>query len=244
MSAELAQCTSVLLVVLILARSNRAKMWTKYPLFYAYLLYVLFQFLVGICIQPLNFDLSATLYWQTEILSVFLGFGVIWEVYSQALGPYPGAARVASALLSGALLLIVALIVIQTGVIHPARIPVEDAKDLERNLRELQGISLVPLLALLSYYSIPLGKNVKGMIAGYTLFVSAGILEHSLRADPGSQIQLRPVAFVASLVVWCTALWSYHPNLQTPDRLRTLIDTRLVSRMIRKALTPARRFTE
>ncbi|MGC2331239.1 MAG: hypothetical protein WA581_07285 [Candidatus Acidiferrales bacterium] len=93
--------------------------------------------------------------------------------------------------------------------------------ELERNVRTVQALFLCGILAVVSYYRIPIGKNLKGMISGYGLYIVTSLFTLATRAYAGPRFNgawnvIQPLSFDASLTIWLLALWSYHPN-PAPD---------------------------
>lgn len=79
----------------LLIRSVQGGFCRRYSLFYAYLSYVLWGELLRFYVYIFHPGFYQHFYWNTQFVSVLLGYGVIWEIYRQALGRYPGAARMA-----------------------------------------------------------------------------------------------------------------------------------------------------
>jgi len=158
-------------------------------------------------------------YWNTQFVSVLLGYGVIWEIYRQALGHYPGAARMARDFLSVIFILVVSKAFFNTLSGHHVWSPATTTAELELNLRSVQAILLVALGGLLRYYAIPIGRNLRGMILGYGFFIGTSLINLSFLSRVSEKFHLwwtylEPVSYLATLLIWCWALWSYYPNPQ------------------------------
>jgi hypothetical protein len=81
----------------------------------------------------------------------------------------------------------------------------------------VQATLLVCILAVIRHYEIPIGRNMKGMILGYGLYVGTSRVSFAVRAYAGMWLTsfwifARPISFVISLFIWLIALWSYAPN--------------------------------
>jgi hypothetical protein len=90
-------------------------------------------------------------------------------------------------------------------------------EDLEINVRSVQAIFLFAVLALISYYRIQIGKNMKGMIAGYGFSVAAALVNLSAYSYAGSRLAgtlgiARQIGYTVPIAVWAVTLWSYAPN--------------------------------
>ena len=86
--------TAVALEVMILLRGFTNRTLGKYPYFYSYLGFVLFQDFFRIGIYATHRELYAQVYWSTQFVGLLFGCGLVWEIYKVALGPFPGAQRV------------------------------------------------------------------------------------------------------------------------------------------------------
>ncbi len=216
MLSQLLWWASNFLVCLLLARAIRGRYLLRYGVFYVYLSWVLLDSLISFYLYVSRPWAYETYYWNAQFLSVALGYGVIWEIYTQVLADYPGVARLGRSALLAIFVLLVSKTLAQTisGQIgSPAEVPAI----LERDFRTVQGLLLLILVVLVAYYAIPVGRNLKGMIVGYGLFVAVSIASLALRAELGRIFQswwqyLQPAAYDGALLTWCISLWSYQPN--------------------------------
>jgi hypothetical protein len=207
----------------LLYRAIRGRFFGKYPVFYIYLAYVFAYEVAAFCVYTFDPGFYSKFYWGLQYVSITIGYCVIWEVYRQVFKPYPGASRIARALLAGILIFVVCKVILNgvynvslTSVLHRA-------PEYERYLRVVQAALLVTIVALIAYYSIPIGRNLKGMILGYGLYIGLTIMQLGLRAYLGEWFQpiwkhLAWVSYTAALVTWCVTLWSYQPS---PEPTRT-----------------------
>lgn len=207
----------LLLMVVQLGRAFIERIVFRYPLFYLYLSFVL---LTSSCLLLIYLEKPTrypALYWYIEFFGVALGCGVVWEIYRNALGRFPGAARLARNLLMLTLLLVLSSAIV--GGFHGTiQWPHETTVALERDLRGVQGGALIGLVAIIGLYRIPLGSNLWGMIIGYGVLVSSNVITLSLRGLLGRGFEtgwryLQPISYLAVLGIWCAALWSYKPVL-------------------------------
>jgi len=96
----------------------------------------------------------------------------------------------------------------------------------------LQVLVLMSILAVVLYYRIAIGRNVKGMILGYGLFIGTNVMNLALRSYVGSGYHpvwefVKSYSYVASVVVWTVTLWSYQPNPipELPTRVESDYET-------------------
>jgi hypothetical protein len=158
-------------------------------------------------------------YWPLQLATLVTGYGILLEILNHVLAPYPGAERFAriSGLVAFGAILCFAMIAPR---VMP-RLSPGTVIEFERDLRSVQALFIFGLLALIFYYGIPIGKNMKGMVFGYGLYIFTSLVSLALRSFAGASFTtiwsvVQPMTFDVSLVIWLVALWSYCPN-PVPD---------------------------
>lgn len=208
-----------LLLGLLLVRGVQASLVHRFPIFYFYVLFVLVDDFLRFAINRWYPELYFDVYWVTQFLCFVIGSAVIFEVYRVALRPFPGAAKVARY----ALLLIFGIVFAKAlaGVSGDLFLWfAQTCEDLEWNLRIVQGLAILTLLALFLWYAIPFGKNLKGILTGYGLFVGLSILQFTMLHYSWGNITrywsyAQPVSYQVVLAVWARTLWSGCPEPET-----------------------------
>lgn len=200
----------------ILARGLFGKLLKQYPAFYAYLLFVWLQSFLRFSVYHARPQLYPKVYWITEWLGILAGCAVVFEIYRVALRAYPGTARLARNLLAFVLLLAFAKATVETGN-NPLWWSTAPTFDLELALRVVQALALVALVALFLFYAIPFGKNLRGILLGYGLFLGENLvwLSFAPRNSEGFRAfwsHIHTSSYFVVLVVWALHLWSYAPN--------------------------------
>src|SRR5436853_18645 len=61
----------------------------------------------------------------------------------------------------------------------------------ERNVRTIQVVLLASLMALIRYYSVQIGRNLRGLITGYLFFVGFNVLVLGFRSHIGTNFQVQ-----------------------------------------------------
>ena len=210
----------IVLEILLIVRGYQQNLLRRYPIFYAYISFVLVSdsAMVLIHFPRLTY---LYLYWVVEFLGLVLGCLVVLEFYRVALRDYPGTARMARALL--AILFLLAMI---KTIVTTLNVPRWwfDAKpaQVEGVLRVCELLAMLSLVALLLFYAIPVGRNLRGILLGYGMFVSWAVICLALVATGIAKFDSLwsytfPFSYLISLVVWTVHLWSYQPN-PVPDR--------------------------
>jgi hypothetical protein len=220
MISHLILSIGIALELTLLVRGVQQGLIRRYPAFYSYIGFVL---AADILVSSVSFSKHVYLYfyWTTEFLGLVLGCLALLEFYRSALASYPGTARIARALLG--LLFVVAMIktVIKTLNVYEwwfYATPVQ----VEGLLRVCQLLAILLLTVLFLFYSIPFGKNLRGILIGFGLYLSWNVICLSLVAAGVANAQslwsyTLPISYVLTLFVWTTHLWSYQPN-PVPDR--------------------------
>ncbi len=207
----------IFLEALVLFRGLRAKLFSRYPNFY---IYVLSLFLSDGVLFYVYFFARGSYEkwsWYGGFILLFLGCGILLEIFRHVLSPYPGAeriARIAGFVLLGAVLCF--------ALVYPMVAPnVSVARNLfvrlQRDFLTVQSILLLGLLQVISYYSIGMGRNLKGMILGYGQALGVTLIGLALRAYVGPHLQsvwslIQQLSYLAALAIWLVNLWSYCVN--------------------------------
>ncbi len=234
------------LETLILVRSIKGRFWQKYPAFYLYLGTVLLLELLRFSIYTFQPRFHRAFYWYTEYLSATIGYAVILEIYKHALSNSPGVARIARAFLWGVLGAVI-LKVTWSAVSGPVWSPATTSAELERDLRTVQALLLAGVIALLAYYVVPTGRNLIGIILGYSAYIYASVVSLAFGSLPGYGLRpgwrlVQPIAYLAALLIWGATLWSYSPNPVTETESKIDRDYKLIAERTRRAISKARSF--
>ncbi|MDA2912760.1 hypothetical protein MYX77_02155 [Acidobacteriia bacterium AH_259_A11_L15] len=235
-----------LLILLLFVRALSGKFLSRYPVFYFYLGYVLLESVSSFYIYTFHPSFYESFYWYTQFLGVALEYCVIWEIYSQSLIDFPGVTRMARALLT--VIFIAAMLkALMDTTTNPVWSPAEIPAVLERNLRTVQALLLVGIVGLLAYYAIPVGRNLKGMVLGYGVAISASVISLTLRSHFGKEFQLwwqyfHPMAYFLTYIVWCISLWSYQPNPRPRNEIALEHDYEVLAAGTARAIAQARSY--
>lgn len=201
----------------VLLGGYRAKLLFKYPFFYTYaacvfIASILLYFLYHSQLTVASYD---DCYWGAEFLTLVAGYGILLEIFNHVLGPYPGAVKFARTTGIAAFGVIVCFAWLYPTV-FPRWSP-GTVIEFERDLRTVQALFLGGLLLVVSYYRIAISRNMKGMIAGYGLYIATSLMSLALRSYAGMAFDAfwkitQPVSYDLSLLIWLVALRSYSPT--------------------------------
>jgi hypothetical protein len=206
---------SIVLEIVLLGRGLVARLAFRYPIFYAYITYVVLKDLVRFIAYRTTFGIYFYTYWSTEFLSLLIGCIVVFEIYRIGLAPYPGTSRLARQALF--FIFCLALVEAITSIAVSSQFSLAPmVLKLELALRTVQALSIIVLAALLLVYSIPFGRNLQGILLGYGFFVGQRVI--CLTFYGGRQWDFWFYAYSASydvaLGIWLAHLWSYSPAPQ------------------------------
>jgi len=215
MLSQLIEWGGITLEVLLLVRGLKGKLASRYPVFYSYLSFVVFQDLLSFVVYRWFHPYYSVVYWCTEFLALLFGCAVVFEIYRVGLSAFPGTARMAR----NALALVFAA-AITFGVAQAWTDPdwVKAATtDIEGALRAVEALAIAVLAALFLLYAIPVGKNLRGILLGYGLFVGTTVLSLEFVSGSGTAFHhflsaAYPYFYFLSLTLWVAHLWSYAPN--------------------------------
>ena len=232
------------LLALVLIFAVKGRFFTKYLIFYLYMSLLLAVELSRLYIFIFKPGDYLIFYWFTEFLIVAGSYGVMWEIYKEVLKDYGGTAKLARWLVSTIFLAVVGKVFINilTGeAVDLTRSVIE----LERNMRAVQAALMIVILALVMYYGIPLGRNLRGLMLGYGFFIGTSITILTLRSYLGTSFQslwqyLDQACSLVALLIWCTTLWSYQPNPEPEVQIQIEGDYILLAERTSGAIAKAR----
>ncbi|MCI0627690.1 MAG: hypothetical protein L0387_39570 [Acidobacteria bacterium] len=200
----------------LLLRATRRNLIKVYPIFYSYLAYVFIESLLRFYVYVRHPTVFGSFYWSTQLVSVILGYGVVWEICRQALSRYPGALRMARSIVL-LIFVVVTLKVLVNSLDGEVRSLAGTTAELERSFRVVQAFLISAIVGVLVHYRIRIGRNLLGLISGYGFFIAASIVNLTVRAFLGEGVQwlwqyLPAGAYLVALFTWCATMWSYQPN--------------------------------
>jgi hypothetical protein len=236
----------ILLEGLILFRAFRNRLYSKYPLFSAYIACVLAVDVSIFIVYRLSPSAYEKSYWGLQFLTLIVGYGVVLEILRQTLAPYAGAERCARIVVIGIFAAVFSFVLFQS-LANPDWSPAATNAELERDLRTVQAFLLAGILGVAFYYGIAIGRNLKGMILGYGLFIGTSVINLALRSYAGPAFEsvwkiAQPLSYLASLLIWTVSMWSYHPNPMPESRPRLDADYEFLALRTREALGSMRSY--
>lgn len=211
------------LEAVVLVRSVKAHLTSRFPLFYSYLLAVLIQDVIRyIAFVWFSREVFANVYWSTQWVSVVMGSILLFEIYRLALQDHPGTARVARNLLGIVFLGILLRAILAAHISAPPWVMAMYIK-LERDLRFVQSVAILVLILVFLWYAIPLGRNLGAIFFGYGVFVALSVLQLTVVNHYHYKAQTfwniaQPVTYTAVVLLWVVKLWSADPVTEKSRR--------------------------
>jgi hypothetical protein len=207
----------ILLEALLLFRGFRARLFSRYPNFFIYVLSLFLADSLSYLFYVMKLSWYGKWFWYSGFLILFLGCGIVLEIFRHVLAPYAGVeklARVGGIVILGAVLCF--------AILYPFFAPSESVAHalyvrLQRDFLTVQAVLLFGLLQLISYYDISIGRNLKGMILGYGQCLGTMLVTLALQAYIGPRFELawsviQQISYLAALGIWLVTLWYYCAN--------------------------------
>jgi hypothetical protein len=219
--------SGVVLELLILARCAKTGSFRVYPFFCVYLGCV---FAGDVALPYLYRAVSSNAYrmcyWAKEFVCVIAGYAVVMEIIERAFDGYEGPKKLGRNAALAIFTAIVGATALQAALdrlTSSAHRPI----DIEVCLRGAELILLAIVIVVISYYGVPVGRNLKGITIGYGICTAAVVMNEAVGSFEGRHFYAVfattwSYSYLVSLVIWAVALWSYEPN-KTPEG-RTLMD--------------------
>jgi hypothetical protein len=142
-----------------------------------------------------------------------MGCWVVLEIYRVALAAYPGTAKMARQILAFLFALAVAKAMAALWS-DPHLLQLTTPLQVERALRTVQAIAIVALVTLFASYSIPFGRNLRGILLGYGLFIGQRVICLAFIPPQGHHFWFYAysASYTVTLSLWLAYLWSYQPS--------------------------------
>lgn len=215
MLADAVSILGILLELLLLLRGWRRGLLRHYPYFYTYIAVSFSGALVGYFVLLTHPSAYSAIFWPLEFLTLFVGCGIVLEIFRHVLAPYPGAEKFAQAICVVTFIAIFLFGLLYFFISAPGSIAQSEVS-LERNVRAVQILFFAGIVGTIFYYGIALGRNIQGIIYGYGLYLGMSVMAFALRLYYHSKVDMlrtaRPFVFDVSLLIWLIALWTYDPN--------------------------------
>ena len=207
--------SAFLLVGGVLLRGMASRCFKVFPLFYSYMAYVLCGSTVMYLVYGLDRQVYPSAYWFYYLISILVEFSVLVEISDHIFQSLPAVRLLGRALtivISGVLALLYVL---------PAIIGSHDRQpallDFALRASVTKILVLIALFFASRQFRSKLGKNVAGLMLGFSIYMGVNIanLAAAKAFDPAIYGQvlwiLTPASYALCLLVWTIALWDFVP---------------------------------
>ena len=242
MLSEAIWWVSNVLEAIVLFRACKEGLLRRYPFFYFYIATVFVTSVPLAILYSIDRPREHALYGPANYLTIFLGCGILLEILRHVLSHYPGASRFGKAICTTAVCVILVFVAVYRLVEGSGSIAT-DYWNTERNLRAVQAVLLFTIFFAIAIYRIPFGKNMRGMVVGYGIYIGTSLVTLAIalyaRRFERAWLILQPFSYDVSLTIWCASLWSYHPA-PTPEKMLQDSDYEALANTTRRALGSVR----
>lgn len=199
------------LLAVILYRMASVKLLTRFPLFSLYLGAICSSSVALVFLLPATTRRYVAGYWIQEFVTAALSFGMLWEVYNEAFGPYPGIRKMARSVLC----ILFLAVAVRAGFSlwqNPHHTLTAAIIEFEYGLRTLQALLLLALVGLVVHYALPLGRNATCLAIGYGVYLGVrvatinGLFQVGLYNRAWASL-LAQVSWNFTAVIWCVGMW-------------------------------------
>jgi hypothetical protein len=211
-----------LIEVAILARSIQCKSFAKYSLFYAYIMCL---FGVSFVVRVAGIARASDLirfYLPLEFITCVLGCGVMLEIIRHVFAEHASLERFARR----AAVVVFGMIFLELAILAALLLHWSAANYVAHVAMDLllaQGAGLTAILFLIGFYGIEVGRNMRGIIVGFGVYLGVSLILWPLTAFFGMQVyaawrivQVSP--YLAPLCIWAVALCTYEPEAGASSR--------------------------
>jgi hypothetical protein len=199
----------------LISRGIRGRFAKFFPLFYAYLIYD-FTTTAGVyLVYWIAPSIHATVYWFCYVLSIVVEFAVLVEISDHTFRRFPALRSMGRALaivISGAL----GLSYVLPAILHSPRMG-KALVDFALRTSLTKAVILVVLFLAVRHFGVRLGRNVAGLMLGFSIYLAVNIANFAIYERVGEPYDpilwvASPIAYLFCVVVWTVALWRFAPS--------------------------------
>jgi len=204
-----------LLGPILILRAVQAKHLSRFPVFYSYMVYMVVSGAIATGLYLSASAHYAVAWWFRYLLSVLVEFAVVVEISDHLFSPYPAIRQLGRLLVACVCVTFLFLYVLPSLMeVRPASATI---LDLAKRTSVTKAAAIIILIAAARYYKLRLGKNIAGMMVGFSLYLAVSVANFALAETYGRQLYAQTLATVLQLsytlclLVWTVSLWRYEP---------------------------------
>jgi hypothetical protein len=203
------------LLGLLILRGARSKVFSRFPLFYSYIIYTFCGTLGMYLTYWLCPQRYPSAYWIYFLVTILAEFMVLVEISDQIFRSFPAIRNLGRAL--------TILISASLGVFYilPTIMWSTDRSRALLDFALRASVTKAIILAILFYvarhYGSQLGRNVGGLMLGFSIYVAMNVAIMAGAEAFGSGLFAQvfwfmlPLSSILCLMVWTLSLWEYAP---------------------------------
>jgi uncharacterized protein YjeT (DUF2065 family) len=208
-------CCVLVLEGLLILRGAANRAYRVFPLFYSYIAYC-FCWVVGMyIIRSLDPEVYPSAYWICYLVSILMEFMVLIELSDHIFQPFPAIRSLGRAL--------TCLVSVILGLLYVLPALHESAKrssvllDFTLRASMTKAVILTVLFYVARHYGSRLGRNVGGLMFGFSIYVAMNIAIMACAKVFGPVLFrsvfwfMVPLAFTLCALVWTISLWEVAP---------------------------------
>jgi hypothetical protein len=186
----------------------------RFPLFYSYIGYGLCGSVLMYFVYWLRRDSYPYAFWFYFLLSIIVEFVVLVEISDHLFEPFP-AIRQLGRLLTITISLGLGLVYILPTILHS-----QGGKSVLLGLALraslTKAVILGALLLAAHHYGLRIGKNVAGLILGFSIYLGVNVTNFAAEQIFSHLYAnilwvMTPIAYTLCLGIWLVALWDFVP---------------------------------
>jgi hypothetical protein len=215
--AQLAIILSYPIGLTIILRAIQGGVLSRFWLFYSYLTYILLTGVLTLGAYYWAPGSYASVYWFVFLTTVIAEFAVLVQVGDCIFDPYP-AIRQIGRFLTVSVGVMFAALYIGPSLLEPRPRSLAILNLVLRSSVTKAAI-VIALLVVARYFRIPLGKNVAGIMTGFSIYLALNTVSFALEEAYGRShygptfVTLGPLTQTLTFLVWAVALWDPQPDL-------------------------------
>ena len=208
------------LVGIVLARGIVGKCFRLFPLFYSYIIYVFCGSLMMYLVYWCDRQAYRTAFWFYYLVSILVEFTVLVEISDQIFRRFPAIRNLGRALtiiISAAF----GLLYVLPAILWSPAGRAATLLDFALRASVTKAIVLTTLIIAARHYGLELGKNVAGLMVGFSIYLGVNVANLAAALLFGRVLYgnifwiMVPTGYALCLLIWMIALWerSSVPNV-------------------------------
>jgi hypothetical protein len=199
---------------LLLWRARQGQLLSCFPFFYSYLVYVLCGSATLFVVYRVRPNSYPSAYWFYFVLSIVVEFAVLIEISDHIFQPFLAIRNL------GRAITIVVSVALGLVYILPTILESRGMRmallDFALRASLTKAFILAILLFAAHHYGLKLGRNVAGLMLGFSIYLGVNVANFASVECFGNLYAnilwiMSPIAFTLCLLVWTGALWKLAP---------------------------------